>query len=171
MTLRTGAGIARLTRHIKDLRDRIAAAKPNGFLPAHTELSMVATVNSLTQRLHCAEQCLSTLVPMPMPTQCVRVQEGNEVRIKYLDDSSRLKRGEEESFILGGPGENDVDSLLRTFASNSALGEAVLGCMASKPRERLYVEPPVGKPYYVRILSISIPAAEVFSCGGVKRAA
>lgn len=53
---------------------------------------------------------------------------GTVVRYRHLDEDMILKRGSaKETFLLGGPGESDTDSKLRTYSVSSPLGAAIRG--------------------------------------------
>lgn len=106
------------------------------------------------QQLAAAESLLARIRIAPQPRQMVRGQVGLEVRIRYLDDCSRHKRGEEESFLIGGKGESDDGEILRTYSCESPLGRAVIGAEVGDERT---VRTPSGDTYDIEIVSFAIP--------------
>lgn len=102
----------------------------------------------------CIEETLLADIRVEVPRQTKRGQVGLEVRIRYNDDFSRWKRGEEESFIIGGPGELDDDEVLRTYSCDSPLGKAVVRAEVGDDRT---VVTPSGDTYDIEILGFSIP--------------
>lgn len=101
-----------------------------------------------------AESLLARIRVAPTPRRAERGQVGLEVRIRYLDDCSRHKRGEEESFLIGGKGESDDSEILRTYSCESPLGRAVVNAEVGDERT---VRTPNGDTYDIEIVSFAIP--------------
>ncbi|HYF29195.1 MAG TPA: GreA/GreB family elongation factor, partial [Candidatus Paceibacterota bacterium] len=80
-----------------------------------------------------------------------------ETRIRYLDDHSKKKRGDEETFNLGGQDESDSDSVVRTYSCNSPLGRAIVG---KEVGEIVEVLTPDKETYEIEILAYAIPAED-----------
>lgn len=110
-----------------------------------------------------AEQLLVEVRVAPVPRQFETAQVGHQIRVRYLDDSVSRHRGFEETFILGGIGESDTDSPVRTYACDTAFGKALVrkevGDTATviipKSRENLF-----GERYQIEILSIELPGQQ-----------
>lgn len=109
------------------------------------------------QDLDDAEALLARIRVAPQPRQFETVQVGHEVRIRYLDNCTRKKRGEEESFILGGKFELDEDSVLRTFSCQARLGSAIV---RKEVGEQVEVHLKDGSSYRVEILSLGLPQTQ-----------
>lgn len=102
-----------------------------------------------------AEALLARIRIAPTPRQTKRGQVGLEARIRYLDNSSRHKRGMEESCLIGGKGESDDDEILRTYSCDSPLGRALVNAEVGDERT---VTTPSGDTYDIKIVSFAIPA-------------
>lgn len=119
------------------------------------DLQVCSDEKSMVQsQLVTAEALLARIRIAPPPRQTEQGQVGLRTRVRYLDDCSRHKRGEEESFIIGGPGESDNDEVLRTYSCDSPLGRAVVSAEVGDVRT---IKTPNGDSYDIKILSFVIP--------------
>ena len=102
----TEAGITRLRENaIADLKSRIAGLKPQKGVHHMTDESRVAALSiELGRRLSTNVARLAELEPAPAPLQRKVIAIGHEVRITYLSDCARKKRGTTNSSFSGVPG-------------------------------------------------------------------
>lgn len=97
-----------------------------------------------------ASTLLARLREAPKSTGGDTVCVGRPVRISY-EGEMLTKRGETETFLLGGIGECDTDAKLRTYSCDSPLGRAVC---RKEIGDQVMVTPPGGDSYWVTIEEI-----------------
>jgi len=161
----TARGIARQQATVKKLRREhvnfgtvLALARGQNSLSPNREEDMLCENAAREQarlKYQAADAFLATLRMAPAPRQFETGQVGQEVKIIYLDDCSRRKRGEYESFILGGQDEHDEESVLRTYSCNSSLGRAIV---RREVGEEVLIRPEHGPSYKIMIDSFSAPS-------------
>lgn len=121
-----------------------------------TELVPIVKDRDFThQKLEDAKKLRSCLRIAPAPTQTDYVQVGSEVDIEYLDNCARRKRGEHETIIIGGDGEVDEDSIVRTFSCTAAFGKALIRAEAG---DTIVVQPQGSKSYRLMVKAIRVPS-------------
>ncbi len=94
-----------------------------------------------------ASMLLARLREAPKSIGSDTVCVGRPVRVSYEGDML-VKRGETETFLLGGIGESDTDAKLRTYSCDSPLGRAVC---RREIGDQVSVTPPGGDSYWVTI--------------------
>lgn len=159
----TAAGILRLSEQIVELDWKVRSDLAHGADEQHRgrgnedqileRASALIDEEATKKRLELMKLQLRDLAAAPTPTTCTHAQIGHKVRISYSEQTLRKARGAEETFILGGEGETDHDSVVRTISTASPLGKALLG---EHVGSEVHVEGPDAL-YSVRVVSIELP--------------
>lgn len=158
----TKAGIARLDEEIRTVRARAlraagdradevrsSSSSEGGQIErASHDAGLAVVQKQLAEKIGLRNSLRVASVPSNMERVCV----GHQVTVEYLDPSTRKKAGDVETFILGGPGESDVDS--NTISQSGPFGRTLYDRAVN---EEVDVETDFGT-FGVRIVAISMPS-------------